>query len=196
MNENAYRARAERGEVQIGTWITMIRTPGVLTLLAGGGPRLRPRGHGALAVLDGDRRRHGDAGARARLPDGGAPARGQSRVDHAPARRGRLEPARPPGRHARAGGGGRRVLALRAARRSRGMYGFGPHTQYRTLPPGEHMAAANARVHVTAMLETQGARSTGSTRSPPCPASTRSRSGPPTSPRTSACSARRSSATC
>jgi len=40
---------------------------------------------------------------------------------------------------------------------SRGMYGFGPHTQYRTLPPAEHMAAANARVHVTAMLETKRA---------------------------------------
>jgi 2-keto-3-deoxy-L-rhamnonate aldolase RhmA len=39
----------------------------------------------------------------------------------------------------------------------RGMYGFGPHTQYQTLPPGEHMTAANARVHVTAMLETKKA---------------------------------------
>ena len=39
----------------------------------------------------------------------------------------------------------------------RGMYGFGPHTGYRTLPPGEHMAAANARVHVTVMLETKRA---------------------------------------
>jgi len=39
----------------------------------------------------------------------------------------------------------------------RGMYGFGPHTMYRTLPPGEHMAAANARVHVTAMLESRRA---------------------------------------
>jgi 2-keto-3-deoxy-L-rhamnonate aldolase RhmA len=39
----------------------------------------------------------------------------------------------------------------------RGMYGFGPHTEYRTLPPGEHMAAANARVHVTIMLETKRA---------------------------------------
>jgi 2-dehydro-3-deoxyglucarate aldolase/4-hydroxy-2-oxoheptanedioate aldolase len=37
------------------------------------------------------------------------------------------------------------------------MYGFGPHTMYRTLPPGEHTAAANARVHVTAMLETKRA---------------------------------------
>src|ERR671925_395608 len=34
---NAYRMRAERGEVQIGTWITMIRTPGVLTLLQAAG---------------------------------------------------------------------------------------------------------------------------------------------------------------
>ena len=37
------------------------------------------------------------------------------------------------------------------------MYGFGPHTEYRALPPAEHMAAANARVHVTIMLETTGA---------------------------------------
>jgi len=27
MNENAYRTRAERGHVPIGTWVTMIRTP-------------------------------------------------------------------------------------------------------------------------------------------------------------------------
>src|SRR5262249_60947443 len=39
----------------------------------------------------------------------------------------------------------------------RGMYGFGPHTGYRTLAPGEHMAAANARVHVTVMLESRRA---------------------------------------
>src|SRR5947209_20553169 len=37
MNENAYRARAERGEVQIGTWVTMIRTPAVLMLLKAAG---------------------------------------------------------------------------------------------------------------------------------------------------------------
>src|SRR5207245_8916133 len=37
MNENAYRARAERGHVQIGTWVTMIRTPAVLTLLQAAG---------------------------------------------------------------------------------------------------------------------------------------------------------------
>jgi hypothetical protein len=38
MNGNAYRARAERGEVQIGTWVTLIRTPAVLTLLQAAGP--------------------------------------------------------------------------------------------------------------------------------------------------------------
>ena len=37
MNLNAYRTRAERGEVQLGTWITMIRTPSVLTLLQAAG---------------------------------------------------------------------------------------------------------------------------------------------------------------
>jgi hypothetical protein len=37
MNNNGYRVRAERGEVQIGTWINMIRTPGVLTLLQAAG---------------------------------------------------------------------------------------------------------------------------------------------------------------
>ena len=37
MNDNGYRARSERGEVQIGTWVTMIRTPAVLTLLQAAG---------------------------------------------------------------------------------------------------------------------------------------------------------------
>jgi 2-keto-3-deoxy-L-rhamnonate aldolase RhmA len=37
VNLNAYRTRAERGEVQLGTWITLTRTPGVLTLLQAAG---------------------------------------------------------------------------------------------------------------------------------------------------------------
>ena len=37
MNENAYRVRTERGQVQIGTWVTMIRTPAILTLLQAAG---------------------------------------------------------------------------------------------------------------------------------------------------------------
>ena len=35
--ENAYRARAERGEVQIGTWINMVRNPAILPLLKAAG---------------------------------------------------------------------------------------------------------------------------------------------------------------
>src|SRR5258705_13168083 len=37
MNDNAYRTRSERGEVQLGTWVTMIRTPAVFTLLQAAG---------------------------------------------------------------------------------------------------------------------------------------------------------------
>jgi len=37
MSDNAYRTRSERGEVQIGTWITMVRTPAILTLLRAAG---------------------------------------------------------------------------------------------------------------------------------------------------------------
>src|SRR6266705_682691 len=36
-DDTLYRARAERGEVQLGTWITLIRTPSVLTLLRAAG---------------------------------------------------------------------------------------------------------------------------------------------------------------
>ena len=37
------------------------------------------------------------------------------------------------------------------------MYGSGPHTAFRVRPPADHMATANARVHVTAMLESRHA---------------------------------------
>jgi 2-keto-3-deoxy-L-rhamnonate aldolase RhmA len=54
--------------------------------------------------------------------------------------------------------------AMRVARAARyaplgerGMYGFGPHTGYQAPPVTEHMAASNARVHVTVMLETKRA---------------------------------------
>ena len=36
-DENLYRVRAERGEVQIGTWVNLIRTPSVLMLLRAAG---------------------------------------------------------------------------------------------------------------------------------------------------------------
>src|SRR5262245_65879965 len=37
------------------------------------------------------------------------------------------------------------------------MYGFGPNTEFRSRPLAEHTAHANARVHVTIMLETKRA---------------------------------------
>ena len=94
---------------------------------AGGRARLRPRGHGALAVLDGDRGRHGHAGARPGLPVGGPSARRQPRVDHPAPGRGRVEPAHPPGGHPGAGGGGGGVRPLRAAGRARHVRLRAPH---------------------------------------------------------------------
>jgi 2-keto-3-deoxy-L-rhamnonate aldolase RhmA len=156
MNANGYRARAERGEVQIGTWITMIRTPAVLTLLQAAG-------------LD-----------FARVDMEHSPFSMETVADMATLARALDFPlvVRPPegnrewvtrlldagvwNLHVPQVDTPEQAAAVAACTRyaplgERGMYGFGPHTQYRTLPPGEHMAAANARVHVTAMLETKGA---------------------------------------
>ena len=154
MNENAYRGRAERGEVQIGTWITMIRTPAVLTLLQAAG-------------LD-----------FARVDMEHSPFSMETVADMATLARALDFPmvVRPPEgnrewitRLLDAGVWNLHVpqvdtpeQAVEVAKCAhytplgeRGMYGFGPHTEFRTLPPAEHMATANARVHVTAMLETK-----------------------------------------
>jgi 2-keto-3-deoxy-L-rhamnonate aldolase RhmA len=154
--ENGYRVRAERGELQLGTWITMIRTPGVLTLLQAAG-------------LD-----------YARLDLEHSPFSMETVADMAALARAMAFPlvVRPPegnrewitrlldagvwNLHIPGVESGAQAAAVAAATRyaplgERGMYGFGPHTGYRTRPPAEHMAAANARVHVTAMLESRGA---------------------------------------
>jgi 2-keto-3-deoxy-L-rhamnonate aldolase RhmA len=152
MNDNVYRARAERGEVQIGTWVTMIRPPGILTLLQAAGldfVRVDME-HSSFSMetvadmatlaraLDFPMVVRPPAGNRewiTRLLDAGVWNLHIPQVDTP-----------------------EQAAAVVACSRyaplgERGMYGFGPHTQYRTLPPAEHMAAANARVHVTAMLE-------------------------------------------
>jgi 2-keto-3-deoxy-L-rhamnonate aldolase RhmA len=154
--ENTYRSRAEQGEIQLGTWITMIRTPAVLTLLKAAG-------------LD-----------FARIDMEHSPFSMETVADMATLARALSFPivVRPPE--------GNREWITRlldsgvwnlhipqvdtpeqavevanccryAPAGERGMYGFGPHTEYRTLPPAEHMATANARVHVTIMLETKQA---------------------------------------
>ena len=156
MHENAYRTRAERGEVQIGTWITMIRTPAVMTLLQAAGLDFvrvdmehSPFSMETVAdmatlarALDFPmvvRPPEGNREWITRLLDAGVWNLHIPQVDTP-----------------------EQAAAVVACTRyaplgERGMYGFGPHTQYRTLPPAEHMAAANARVHVTAMLETRRA---------------------------------------
>jgi 2-keto-3-deoxy-L-rhamnonate aldolase RhmA len=156
MNDNAYRARAERGEVQIGTWITMIRTPGILTLLQAAGldfVRVDME-HSSFSMET-----VADMAALARaldFPMVVRPPEGNrewiTRLLDAGVWNLHIPQVDTPEQAAEV------VAATRyAPLGQRGMYGFGPHTQYRTLPPAEHMAAANARVHVTAMLEAKRA---------------------------------------
>lgn len=154
--ENAYRARAERGVVQIGTWITMIRTPSVLTLLQAAGldyARLDLE-HSAFSIetvadmaglaraLDFPlvvRPPEGNREWITRLLDAGVWNLHIPQVETA-------EQA------------AEVVAATRyAPLGSRGMYGSGPHTGYHARPAAEHLATANARVHVTAMLESRAA---------------------------------------
>ncbi len=156
MYENAYRARAERGEVQIGTWLTMIRTPAVLTLLRAAG-------------LD-----------FARIDMEHSPFSMETVADMAALARALNFPlvVRPPDgnrewitRLLDAGVWNLHVPQVDTPEQAavvaaccryaplgeRGMYGFGPHTEYQTLAPSDHMVTANARVHVTIMLETRRA---------------------------------------
>lgn len=156
MNENAYRARAEKGQVQIGTWVTMIRTPAVLTLLQAAGldfarvdmehSPFSMETVADMAVLARAldfpmvvRPPEGNREWITRLLDAGVFNLHVPQVDTP-------EQAREVA-----------ACCRYAPLGERGMYGFGPHTMYRTLAPGEHMATANARVHVTIMLETKRA---------------------------------------
>ncbi|MCI0547914.1 MAG: aldolase/citrate lyase family protein [Candidatus Rokubacteria bacterium] len=156
MRENAYRVRAERGEVQIGTWITMIRTPAVLTLLQAAGLDFArvDMEHSPFSMetvadmatlaraLDFPlvvRPPEGNREWITRLLDAGVWNLHVPQVDTP-------EQAAAVARCCRY-----------APEGERGMYGFGPHTGYQSFPPAEHMTTANARVHVTIMLETKEA---------------------------------------
>jgi 2-keto-3-deoxy-L-rhamnonate aldolase RhmA len=156
MNDNAYRARAERGEVQIGTWVTMIRTPAVMTLLQAAGldfvrVDMEHSSFSMETIADmATPARALDFPMVVRPPEGNR--EWITRLLDAGVWNLHIPQVDTPEQAAEV------VACSRyAPLGSRGMYGFGPHTQYRTLPPAEHMAAANARVHVTAMLETKSA---------------------------------------
>jgi 2-keto-3-deoxy-L-rhamnonate aldolase RhmA len=156
MSSNAYRERAERGEVQIGTWITMIRTPAVLTLLQAAGLHFArvDMEHSPFSMET-----VADMAALARALDFPLvvrPPEGNREWIT------RLLDAGVWNLHVPQVDTPEEAAAVAACCRyaplgARGMYGFGPHTGYRTRPPAEHMAEANARVHVTVMLETRRA---------------------------------------
>jgi len=156
VNLNAYRTRAERGEVQLGTWITLTRTPGVLTLLQAAGLDFArvDMEHSPFSMET-----VADMAALARALDFPLvvrPPEGSREWIT------RLLDAGVWNLHVPQVDTPEQAAAVAACCRyaplgSRGMYGFGPHTEYHTLPPAEHVAAANARVHVTAMLETRRA---------------------------------------
>jgi 2-keto-3-deoxy-L-rhamnonate aldolase RhmA len=156
MNSNAYRERAERGQVQIGTWVTMIRTPAVLTLLQAAGldfvrVDMEHSSFSMETVADmATLARALDFPMVVRPPEGNR--EWVTRLLDAGVWNLHVPQVDTPEQAAAVVAGSRY-----APLGERGMYGFGPHTQYRTLPPSEHMAAANARVHVTAMLESKRA---------------------------------------
>ena len=156
MNENAYRARAERGEVQIGTWVTMIRTPAVLTLLKAAGldfARIDME-HSPFSIET-----VADMAALARAMDFPMvvrPPEGNrewiTRLLDAGVWNLHVPQVDTPEQAAEVA-----ACCRYAPLGERGMYGFGPHTEFRSLPISEHTAAANTRVHVTIMLETKRA---------------------------------------
>ena len=156
MNENAYRARAERGEVQIGTWVTMIRTPAVLTLLRAAGldfvrVDMEHSSFSMETVADmATLARALDFPMVVRPPEGNR--EWITRLLDAGVWNLHIPQVDTPEQAAAVA-----ACCRYAPLGERGMYGFGPHTEYRTLPPTEHMAAANARVHVTVMLESKRA---------------------------------------
>jgi 2-keto-3-deoxy-L-rhamnonate aldolase RhmA len=155
-DENLYRVRAERGEVQLGTWVNMIRTPSVLMLLRAAGLDFAridmehsPFSMETVADMAALARAmnfpmvvrppHGNREWITRLLDAGVWNLHVPQVDT-------------PEQAAEVA-----ACCRYAPLGERGMYGFGPHTEFRTLPISEHTAAANTRVHVTIMLETKRA---------------------------------------
>ncbi len=156
MNENAYRSRAEQGVVQFGTWVTMIRTPAVLTLLQAAGLDFvridmehSPFSMETVADMA-TLARALDFPMVVRPPEGNR--EWITRLLDAGVWNLHIPQVDTPEQAALVA-----ACCRYAPLGERGMYGFGPHTEFRTLPPAEHMAAANARVHVTIMLETKAA---------------------------------------
>jgi 2-keto-3-deoxy-L-rhamnonate aldolase RhmA len=153
-DENLYRVRAECGEVQLGTWVNMIRTPSVLMLLRAAGLDFAridmehsPFSMETVADMAALARAmnfpmvvrppHGNREWITRLLDAGVLNLHVPQVDTP-------EQAREVA-----------ACCRYAPLGDRGMYGFGPNTEFQVRPLAEHTAHANARVHVTIMLESK-----------------------------------------
>ena len=156
VNDNKYKSRAARGEVQSGTWVNMIRSPGILTLLKAAGLDFvrvdmehSPFSMETIAdmaalsrALDFPMVVRPPAGSRewiARLLDTGVWNLHVPQVDTP-------EQAHEVAKHSRYAPAG-----------LRGMSGFGPNTDYESRPVVEHTAHANSQVHITIMLESKQA---------------------------------------
>lgn len=153
MHGNRMRAGLERGEVQIGTWVTMVRSPSILMLPKAAGVDFArvDMEHTGLSIDT-----IADMAAMSRAldyPIAVRPPRANREwitrlLDvgvwnlHCP----QVESAA----HAR-----EIVAASRyAPRGQRGNGGLGAMTEYRSMPVAERRAHANREVHVTVMFET------------------------------------------
>ena len=156
MRGNPMRAALERGEVQIGTWVTMVRNPSILMLLQAAGVDFAriDMEHAAMSIET-----IADMAAMARALDFPIavrpPAANREWITrlldvgvwnlHCP----QVESAA----HAR-----EIVAASRYAPRGlRGNGGLSAMTEFRKVPAAEHRAAANREVFVTVMIETAAA---------------------------------------
>jgi 2-keto-3-deoxy-L-rhamnonate aldolase RhmA len=156
MNENRYRKRAGQGEVQIGTWVNMVRTPGILTLLKAAGLDFvrvdmehSPFSMETIADMAALSRAldfpmvvrppEGNREWVTRLLDSGVWNLHVPQVDTP-------EQAYEVAKHARYAPAG-----------MRGMSASGPHTEYESSPPAKHTATMNSNVHITVMLESKQA---------------------------------------
>ena len=163
MNDNAYRVRAERGEVQIGTWVTMIRTPAVLTLLRAAGLDFArvDMEHSPFSMET-----VADMAALARALDFPLvvrPPEGNREWIT------RLLDAGVWNLHVPQVDTPEQATAVASCCRyapegERGMYGFGPHTEYRTRPASDEVGA-RARARASAVAA--GTASVARPRSPP-----------------------------
>lgn len=156
MKSNLYRAKAEAGKVQFGTWLNLVRNPAVLTLLKSAGLDFArvDMEHSAysfetvadMAVLSraldfpiAVRPPDGERGTITRLLDSGIWNLHVPQVDT------------PEQAYAVA------QAARYAPDGQRGMSALGPHLDFEIVSQDQRVKHQNAQIHITVMLETKQA---------------------------------------